>query len=67
LLVRHLVDDAIPCVAGVVDDNVDLAASELSGLGNKRLDVGVVEHVACDSQGATTRLVDFRSYRFCFL
>jgi hypothetical protein len=51
LLVRHLVDDAVPRVPGVVDDDVDLAVAELCGFGNERFDVGVVEHVAGDGDG----------------
>ena len=47
LLVRHLVDDAVPCVARIVDNDVDLASAKLGRLGDQCLDVGVVEHVAC--------------------
>ncbi len=67
LLVRHLVNHTIPCVASIVDDDVNLAASKLSCFGDERLDVGVVEHVARYSQGTATRRVDFRGYRFRFL
>jgi hypothetical protein len=58
LLVRHLVDNAIPGIASIVDNDVDFATSELSSLGDECLDVGIVEHVACNSQGAASRLVD---------
>jgi hypothetical protein len=42
LLVRHLVDDAVPCVASVVDDDVNLAVAKLCGFLDKCLDVVVV-------------------------
>lgn len=43
---------AVPRVAGVVDDDVDLAAAKGRGLLDKPLEVFVVEHVAHDGQGA---------------
>jgi hypothetical protein len=52
LLVRHLVDDAVPCVAGIVDDDVDLAVAKVGRFLDERLDVGVVEHIAADCNGA---------------
>lgn len=51
MLVRHLVDHAVPCISRIVDDDVDLAVSELGGLFDERLDVSVVEDVAADSDG----------------
>jgi hypothetical protein len=51
LLVRHLVDDAVPCIARVVDDDVYLAVAEVGGFLDERLDVRVVEHVARDGEG----------------
>ena len=39
LLVGHLVDHAVPGVAGVVDNDVDLAVAEGGGLGDELLDV----------------------------
>ena len=32
LLISHLVDDAVPCVARVIDDDVDLAVVELASM-----------------------------------
>jgi len=58
LLVRHLVDDAVPCVARVVDDDVDLAVAEVCGVFDELGDVGVVHHVAHDSDGGAARCVD---------
>lgn len=48
LLIGDLVDHAVPCESGVVDDDMDLAAAELSGLLYEGVDVVVVEDVACD-------------------
>jgi hypothetical protein len=67
LLVCHLVDYAVPCISGIVDDDVDLAAAELRGLEDEGLDVGVVEDVAGDRDGATTGLFDGCDYGFGFL
>ncbi|KAJ3474285.1 hypothetical protein NLG97_g9913 [Lecanicillium saksenae] len=58
LLVRHLVDDAVPGVAGVVDDDVDLAVAKLGGLVDEQLDVGLVEDVAGHADGLAARLVN---------
>jgi hypothetical protein len=62
LLVRHLVDHAVPCVARVVNDDVDLAVAKLRSLLNERLDVGIVEDVACDCNGAAAVLLDLVDY-----
>ncbi|EPE07043.1 transcription factor tfiiic complex subunit [Ophiostoma piceae UAMH 11346] len=58
LLVAHLVDDAVPGVAGVVDDNMDLAVAERSGLGNELVNVLLLEEVARHRNGLAARLVD---------
>lgn len=58
LLVRHLVDDAVPRVAGVVDNDVDLAVAKLGGLVDEQLDVGAVEDVAGHADGLAAGLVD---------
>jgi hypothetical protein len=62
LLVRHFVDHAVPCVARVIDDDVDLAVAKLRRLLNERLDVGIVEDVARDSDGAAAVLLDLVDY-----
>jgi hypothetical protein len=67
LLVCHLVDYAIPCISCIVDDDVHLAAAKLSRLEYKGLNVGIVEYVARDRDGATTGLVDGCDYGFGFL
>jgi hypothetical protein len=58
LLVCHLVDDAVPCVARVVDNDVDLAVAKLRCLLNQGLDVCIVEDVAGDCDGAAAVLLD---------
>lgn len=58
LLVRHLVDHAVPRVAGVVDDDVDLAVAELGGLFHERGDVFGVGDVAGDGDCLAAVLVD---------
>jgi hypothetical protein len=58
---------AIPCVSRIVDDNVDLSAAEFSGLRDERLNIGVVEYVARDGDGATAALVDGSRYGLGFL
>lgn len=59
LLVRDLMDHSIPCETGVVDDDVDLSTSELGRLLYESVDVFVIEHVACDGDGSTSRGIDF--------
>ena len=59
LLVARLVDHAVPRVAGVVDDDVDLAVAEVGGRFDELGEVGRVGHVAGDGDGAVrVRLVD---------
>lgn len=45
LLVGNLVDDAVPRVAGVVDNDVDLAVAKLRRLGHQHWEVVGVRHV----------------------
>jgi len=54
----YLVDHAVPGVACVVDDDVDLAAAEVCGLLDERVDVLVVEHIAGHGEGLAAVLVD---------
>lgn len=51
LLVAHLVDDAVVRVAGVIDDDVDLAAAEFGSPPDQLLGVGRVEHVTGHGEG----------------
>lgn len=51
LLVAHFVNHAVVRVAGVVDNDVDLAAAECGGLADQLLDVAGVEHVARHGEG----------------
>jgi hypothetical protein len=61
------VDDTVPCVASIVDNDVDLAVAELSCLLDKRLDVSVVEDVAADCDRLAAILLDAVDYRLCLL
>lgn len=67
LLVRHLVDDAVPCVPGIVNDDVDLAAAELCGFLDEIRNVCIVEDIAGDRDSSAAALVDLICYRLCFL
>jgi hypothetical protein len=67
LLVRHLVDHAVPRVAGIVDDDVDLAVAKVGGFLDERFNVGVVEDIAGDRDGRAAGLLDFVDYRLRFL
>jgi hypothetical protein len=58
LLVRHLVDHAVPRVAGVVDDDVDLAVAEGGGFFDECGYVGVVEDVADARDGGAAGFID---------
>jgi hypothetical protein len=65
-MLTYFVDYAIPGVACVVDDDVDLAAAEVCGLLDQRVDVPVVEHVSRDGEGLAAVLVDGVCDGFCF-
>jgi hypothetical protein len=56
------VDNTVPCVACIVDDDVDLAVTELCRLLDERLDIGIVEDVAADGNCAATGLFDLVDY-----
>lgn len=60
-------NDTIPCVASVVDDDVDLAASEFSGLLDELRNVRVVENIASDRNCCAAALLDLVRYSLCFL
>lgn len=51
LLVRHLVDDAVPSVAGVVDDDVDLSIAKVGGALDESVYIVCLEDVSRDSDG----------------
>ena len=60
LLVSHLVDYPVPGVAGVVDDDVDLAVAVLRCGFDQLVHVGGVGHVARDGDGGTrVCIIDF--------
>lgn len=58
LLVGHLVDHAVPGIARVVDDDVDLAVAKVCGALDDFLDVLSVGHVAGYGDGLAAGLVD---------
>ena len=58
LLVRHLVNNAVPCIARIVYDNVDLSIAEFSGLLDEVGNVGVVKDVAYYGNCGAARGVD---------
>lgn len=52
-------DHAVPCVPGVVDDDVDLAVAKVGGCFDELGEVGGVGYVAGDSDGAVrVRVID---------
>ena len=59
LLVRHLVNDAVPCVACIVDDDVNLAVAKVCRLFDQSSDIGIVKDIAHDGDGRTAGFVDF--------
>ena len=65
--ITYLVDHAVPSVACVVDDDVDLAVAEVCGLLDERVDVFVVEHVSGDSECLAAALVDGVCDGLCFV
>ena len=67
IIETNLVDHAIPGVACVVDDDVDLAVAEVCGLLDQRIDVFVVEHVSGDSECLAAALVDGICDVLCFV
>ena len=54
----YLVNHAVPGVASVVNNDVNLPATKLSSLLDERIDVFVVEHVSGNREGLATILVD---------
>lgn len=64
LLVGHLVDHAIPCVACIVDDDVDLAVAKVGGFLDECLDIGVVKDIACYRDGLAAVGFDRGDYGF---
>lgn len=55
LLIRDLVNDPIPSIARVIDDIVDLPASELSCFFDQDVEVSFVRDISGDSDGAVGR------------
>lgn len=66
LLVAHLVDDTVVCVAGIVDNDVNLAPTKLGRLLDQRLDVLCIEHIARHRDRPPARRVDTVGYGLRF-
>ena len=60
-------NDTIPGEAGVVNDDMDLSITEVCRLLDEFIDVGIVQHVARDGDGATAVRVDLRCNVFGLL
>lgn len=58
---------AVPSVAGVVDDDVNLAIAEVSGLLDERVKVFVVQHISWSGDSLSATLVDSIRDTFRFL
>ena len=59
LLIRHLVNDTVPCVARIVDNDVNLAASKICGFLDELSDVFVLQNIAYDGDSGAAALCDF--------
>ena len=62
-----LVDHAVPCVTGIVNNNMNLPVSELRCLLDQFLNILVIEHIACYSYSAAAGFVDLLCRIFCLL
>lgn len=62
LLVGRLVDYAVPGEAGIVDNDVDLAATKVCGFLHEVFDVLIVEDVAGDGGSFAAGFVDAVGY-----
>jgi hypothetical protein len=60
------VNYAVPCVSGIVDNDVNLAISKLRCLLDQGLDVGIVEDVAADGDGLAAGGLDRVDYSLGF-
>lgn len=60
-------DNTIPCETCIVDNDMDLALAKLGSLLDQGLEVGVVEHIAGNSQCLASITVDRVGYSRGFL
>jgi len=58
----NLMDDTVPGISSIVDNDVDLAVAKLCGFLNQLVDVVIVEHISRNSNCLAARLVDFIYY-----
>lgn len=63
---KYLVNYAVPSVACVVDDDVNLSLAELGGFLDELVEVCVIEHISGDGEGFATALVDGVGDLLCF-
>ena len=55
-------DDAVPSISSIVDNDVDLAVAKLCCLLDQLVDVVIVEHISRNGNCPAARLVDFIYY-----
>ena len=60
--VRNLMDDAVPCETGVVDNDMDLPLPKHRRLLHQLVDVVRIQHIARDCDCFAAALVDFLRY-----
>jgi len=61
LLVCHLVNDTIPSIARVIDDDIDLSIAKVCSLLNKIIDIFRLENISGHSYSLAAILVDIIS------
>lgn len=62
----HLVNDAVPSVAGIVDDDVQFTFAEFCSFLDECVEVDVVQHVSRHGEGFAAVLVDGVGNLACF-
>ena len=63
----YLVHDTIPCVAGVVHNDMQLTAAKSCGLLDQAAEISVIEHVTDHGDSAASARVDLVGYFACLL
>lgn len=58
----YLVHDTVPCVAGIVHNDMQLTAAKSSGLLDQAAEVSVIEHVTDHGDRASTARIDIVGY-----
>ena len=63
LLVGHFVDDCVPCEPGIVDDDVDLAATKFCALLHQLIYMLGIQHVTGHINGLSSGTIDVFGHR----